>query len=70
MSPGVVCVVDWRRVADGPEVRVAFLFSVKQYEKSFYRKVLPGISSYSSRGIVTYSLTSQGFFETLNNLPA
>jgi len=38
MSPGLVCVVD------GPESRVAFLFSVKEYEKSFYRNVLPGIS--------------------------
>jgi hypothetical protein len=45
-----VCVVNWRRVADGPEARLAFIFSVKQYEKFFYRNVLSGISSYSSHG--------------------
>lgn len=70
MSAGLVFVVDWRRVVDYPEVRVAFLFSIKQYDKSFYRNVLPRISSNSSRGLVTCSLTSQGFFETSNSVPA
>jgi hypothetical protein len=70
VSPRLVCVVDWRRVADGPDVRVAFIFNVKQYEKYFYRNVLPGISLYNSHGIVTCSLTSQGFFETSSGLPA